>query len=557
MRSIPKGHRGRVSLLAALLLASAPWLARAESSAPPTTLFADIESGPTTGGPNNRGVPITVFGSGFGSARGTSTVTIGGIEVASYLVWGTHNALNPTLDMLVVQPGPNVTGGAIRVIVGGQASRGNLVFTPNTGHLRYVSVAGSDSADCSEFAPCATLTHTIESSVSSPGDTILVRGGTLTESEIWVRREYGHGGTLGQQKTIKVYPGESATFVNGDRPFYVDADYVTVDGFRFQNGKSIGVPDAGDTNRRRGARLINNAVVGPVAWSFIDTHGDDHLIAGNVCAATSSVVGTQGHCFYISYGNGVKVIYNIGSGAPGYGIHVFDQLRTRLPQDDFKRVISNLLLEGNILKSSKERAGLILAMRDEGSLGNVIDQVIVRNNILTGNNHLGMTLSGNVRNVKIYHNTFEENGRQSLYIGAGTLLANIDVRNNLFVQSPNSVCQIDCSWYSVAHLQIDAAAASKVLIRNNGYFPGAPTLLGATDPAAVTGAMSFANPAGLDFRVLPGGSSIDRGETLADVPNDFAGLPRPSGAAYDLGAFESRVNVAQPLAPPRQVRISR
>ena len=233
MRSIPEGHRGRASLLAALPLTSAPWLARAEPPAPPTILFADIESGPTTGGPNNRGVPIAVFGSGFGSAHGTSSVTIGGIEVASYRVWGTHNALNPTLDMRVVQPGPNVTGGAIRVIVGGQASRGNLSFTPNTGHLRYVSVAG----------------------------------------------------------------------------------------FRFQSGKSIGVPDAGDTNRRRGDRLINNAVVGPVAWSFIDTHGDDQLIAGNVCAATSSVIGTQGQRFYISYGNGVKVIYNIDSGAPGYGIH--------------------------------------------------------------------------------------------------------------------------------------------------------------------------------------------------------------------------------------------
>lgn len=546
----------RETLLAALLLGSAPWLVRAELPAPPTILFADIESGPTTGGPNNRGVPIAVFGLGFGSERGTSTVTIGGIEVASYLVWGSHNALNPTLDMLVIQPGPNVTGGAIRVIVGGQASRGTLLFMPNTGHIRYVSVAGSDTADCSEFAPCATLTHTIESSVTAPGDTILVRGGNLTESEIWVRREYGHGGTLGHQKTIKVYPGESATFTNGDRPFYVDADYVTVSGFRFQSGKSIGVPDTGDTNRRRGDRLINNAVVGPVAWSFIDTHGDDHLIAGNVCAVTSSVVGTQGHCFYISYGNGVKVIYNIGSGAPGYGIHVFDQLRTRLPQDDFKRVVSNLLLEGNIVKSSKERSGLILAMGDEGNLGNVIEHVIVRNNILTGNNHLGMTMSGNVRDIKIYNNTFDENGLQSLYIGGGTLLANIEVRNNLFVQSPNSVCKIFCSWYSVAHLQVEATAASKVLIRNNGYFSGAPALLGATDLAAVTGAMSFANPTGLDFRVLPGGSSIDRGETLAEVPNDFTGVPRPSGAAYDLGAFEFGVNAVKPLAPPRQVRIS-
>lgn len=158
--------------------------------------------------------------------------------MAAYPVWGTKNALNPTLDMIVVQPGPNVTGGALTVTVNGRAFNANLTFTANAGRIRYVAATGSDAAACIEAAPCATISHAVEPSVTGPGDTILVRGGTLQENEIWVRREYGHGGTAGQQKTIKAYPGEVVTFANGNRPFIVDADYLTVSGFGFLNGVS-------------------------------------------------------------------------------------------------------------------------------------------------------------------------------------------------------------------------------------------------------------------------------------------------------------------------------
>lgn len=88
-----------------------------------------------------------------------------------------------------------------------------------------------------------------------------MRGGTLQENKIWVRREYGHGGTPGQQKTIN------------------------------------GISELGDASRLKGNRLVNNAYAGPVGWAFIDSHGDGHVIAGNVCEATSSSVGTKGHCY--------------------------------------------------------------------------------------------------------------------------------------------------------------------------------------------------------------------------------------------------------------------
>lgn len=546
--------RVRVCAWLVVTTLAAATAATAQSSATPAVLFADVTTGPTTGGPNNVGVPISIFGTGFGATRGSSTVTIGGVPVAAYLSWGANNALNPTLDMIVVQPGIAVSGGPIVVTVGGRSSNTDVTFAANAGRIRYVSASGSDASQCTESEPCATISRAIEPSVSGPGDTILVRGATHNESEIWVRREYGHGGSPEQPKTIKAYPGDNVVLPNGNRPFIVDADYVTVAGFHFQNGKSLGIPDKGDADRRRGNRFINNKLTGPVSWAFIDSHGDDHLIAGNMCEATASSVGTQGHCYYISYGDGVRVAHNIGGGTPGYGIHVFDQRRATT---DFRRVISNLIVEGNIVRASTERSGLILSMGDEASIGNVIDGVIVRNNVMTGNNHLGMLVGGNVRNVKIYNNTFYENGRLGLYVGSGPLLTTIDVRNNLFVQSANSVCRSNCSWYPTAHVQVTPAAVG-VAVQNNGYGPDAPALDGTTDPRPITGAVTFANVEALDFRVTAGSSAIDRGEPLAEVPVDYAGVPRPSGPAFDLGAFEApAAGPTRAPAPPQNLRFVR
>jgi len=36
----------------------------------------------------------------------------------------------------------------------------------------------------------------------------------------------------------------------------------------------------------------------------------------------------------------------------------------------------------------------------------------------------------------------------------------------------------------------------------------------------------------------PGSPAIDVGLTLADVPVDYVGTPRPKGIRFDIGAFE-------------------
>jgi hypothetical protein len=510
----------------------------------PAIFFVDVNVGPKTGGPNNAGVPIAIFGKGFGASRGTSTVTIGGIEVARYVVWGQNNAHNTQLDMIVVQPGANVVSGPIQVKVNNRLSNINHSFTVNTGKIYAVSKTGSNSNVCTLSSPCATILHVIDNHMQ-PGDTLLVRRGNYDESEIWVRKS----GTAGNPITIKHFPGEEVTLSNPARGFLLDADYITVSGFNFTNGKSLAI--TGWAKRyQRNNKAINNTFKGLISYAALDSHGNNHLIAGNVCEVDGSTQGTQGHCYYISYGRNVRVIYNKGSGVPGYGIHVFDQCRVYEPdpanpdericdiEKDFQRIINNLLIEGNLLMNSSQRSGMLIGMNDEGNLNNYIDNITIRNNLFVDNNHAGIALGGISQNIKIYHNTFYQNGRQGIQIYNDNNISGVDIRNNLIDQTTNNNCQIFCSWYQEAHIQ-KGLNSQNVIVDHNFYMPAPPILIDTQDANPSSGNANFVNAGSLDFHLQASSPAINQG-TVVPVNRDFDGQRRPAGSTHDPGAFEFR-----------------
>jgi hypothetical protein len=501
-------------------------------SGAPAILFSDAQAGPIAGGPNNRGVPIAIFGKGFGATRGTSKVTIGDVEVASYLVWGQNNASNPALDMIVVQPGAISTAGSIVVTVSGKSSNTEHRFTPSGGKIYYVAPTGSDAAPCSEIQPCATILHAA-ADVMIAGDAVLVRGGTLNDNEIWIRDVLGHSGAPGKPKIIRNFPGETPVFSIGVRPFALSANYITISGIHFKNGKSLGL--GGETESVVGNRIYNSTFRGVIDYDAIGTHGNDIVLAGNDCDVPSSTQGTQGHCYYISAGDNIRLQYNVAKGAPGYGIHIFDQKRGS--GADIRRVISNVLVEGNLLAVSPERSGMILAMGDEAALGNHMDGVTIRNNIFVANNFAGIAIGGNVRNVKVYHNTFYRNGRQGVTIYDDPTISGIEIANNLFDQTANTNCRSNCSWYADAHVQKGARAVS-VVLSSNFYAPGPAMLLGTADSAAAIGSPGFVNALLGDFRLAPGSAAADKGVPLPSVTTDFNGQPRVQGLRPDAGAFE-------------------
>ena len=53
-----------------------------------------------------------------------------------------------------------------------------------------------------------------------------------------------------------------------------------------------------------------------------------------------------------------------------------------------------------------------------------------------------------------------------------------------------------------------------------------------------TSALAAWKSASGDFRLTAGSSCVDSGNTLTVVSEDFTGLSRPQGLAYDRGAFE-------------------
>ena len=68
--------RGVYGVLFLLAMVFCPASAYSQSAAPPSIFFTDLQSGPNTGGQNNNGVFVTIFGTGFGATQGSSTVTI-------------------------------------------------------------------------------------------------------------------------------------------------------------------------------------------------------------------------------------------------------------------------------------------------------------------------------------------------------------------------------------------------------------------------------------------------------------------------------------------------
>ncbi len=68
--------------------------------------------------------------------------------------------------------------------------------------------------------------------------------------------------------------------------------------------------------------------------------------------------------------------------------------------------------------------------------------------------------------------------------------------------------------------------------------------------ASATGSIStdplFINPNALDFHLQLTSPCKDQGVILSTVSNDFDGLSRPQGGAYDIGAYEYQINIIPP-----------
>ncbi|MCU1253880.1 MAG: hypothetical protein JWM83_179, partial [Candidatus Angelobacter sp.] len=237
-------------LLFLLLLAlTCPLPGQTSSNTPPRIFFSDLESGPNTGGQNNRGVWVTIWGKGFGAERGASTVTIGGGAAAEYPIW--------TDTKITFQLGPAARTGDIVVSVRAKAERagggssgqssvqssvgqsksgsaniqsssksgpgnaaprsGNgIPFTVRPGKIYFVAVNGSDRHNGSFASPWKTIVQA--KNRMSAGDVTYIKDGVAQTSEdnftAYLSMDNGGGnnsGKPGAPKALVAYPGARVT----------------------------------------------------------------------------------------------------------------------------------------------------------------------------------------------------------------------------------------------------------------------------------------------------------------------------------------------------------
>src|SRR6478609_2920951 len=195
--------------LAVLLITATFCCSGFAQALPPRIFFSDLESGPGTGGQNNAGAWVTIWGKGFGATRGTSIITVGGHAVAGYPIWSDTK--------VTFQLGRYAKTGDIVVYDRATKLQSNgIPFTVRAGKIYFVSTKGRDFHRGSFLSPWKSISKAKDS--LSPGDIAYVEDGVRQKSEdnftaylSMDRRGAENSGTQNKPKALVAYPGATVT----------------------------------------------------------------------------------------------------------------------------------------------------------------------------------------------------------------------------------------------------------------------------------------------------------------------------------------------------------
>ncbi len=501
----------------------------------PRLFFSDIESGPNSGGQDNLGVFITLWGEGFGVNRGDSTVTIGGQEVAKYIIWGEDNAFARELDMIVVQLGGNARTGNISVTVNGKASN-SLPFTVRDGQIYFVApgAGNADDSNPGTFDEPFKTPYKARDFLKA-GDIVYIRGGTLSEMDptgpgwdaiLMLDPDTGAAtGTPDRPVAYIGYPGESPVLGNlaarrgiltltSDlaQSYYIIANLTFVASMNPISLSGVG-------HRVIGNYLHDSALDDSGALS-INTDSSQIKVLGNLLSNNGTPgEKLRGHAFYIGgYGTNSDIEFGwnqIQNQEGGRSIQLYGHLANDRIEDI--RIHDNLL-------SGAELNNVVLGGSDGGT--EVLGTIYVYNNIIEGSGEPGLRVNDPQGTVYVQNNTFYDNSTAQIYLErAGN--RRVTVQNNILY------ARSDQLYYS---LEEWGAQSSSLNASNNLCF-------GAGDCPDWDSNSLSADPALLDIETgnyRPGANSpaIDAGADT-NMQLDYLGYPRPQGKGFDIGAYES------------------
>jgi len=520
-------------------------------AASPAIFYSDLDSGPNTGGQNNKGAFVTIWGKNFGATRGSSYVSIGGGQADNYPVWSDTK--------ISFQLGSNAATGNITVTASSGTSNG-VFFTVRTGNIYFVSTSGDNGNNGSYTTPWRTWIKS--ASTIAAGDIVYGRGGNYTTStdKSWVFSrgfELGTypgngGGTAGNPKAFVAYPGETPILypigVSTAIIQIYDGSYYTIAGLSLYN-------PSGNTD-------VTSILT---SWNSDGNTDITHLrIVGNVCGKNYLGGYALGASIQIGNANNVYIagnqVFNVGVGKQTHGIYLTPIITDTTVEyntiysvnnghgievyGDFGYVFSNLIIRNNLVYNCG-RSGIQV---------NAPSTCKIYNNIVYGNGIIdfaGINLRwGNASSIyEVYNNTLYNNGIYTADDGNrsgggpyGQVYFNATCQSFIF---RNNIIRSFSSneVYFTRSSTSGTQTFSNNLYYGNGGKPsfdnGSSTLN--TDPL-------FNNPTS-DFNLQSSSPTINAGYDISGiVTRDYDGVTRPQGAGVDIGAYEYAVDSTPPAA---------
>jgi hypothetical protein len=351
---------------------------------------------------------------------------------------------------------------------------------------------------------------------ANPGDTCLVKNGTYdTEGLIVIKQ----GGTVGNPITLKNYPGHAPKIQWSDNTNTSNRivmapgtsvcnttapGYYVIEGLELANGyNGVKVECWHDL-------IIRNNHIHDTWYPGINiSAGFNVTIDRNEIHHTGDFTGggpsPHTHAIYIT-GTGYVITNNLIYDSYLFGLHL-----AAYPFGTFAAPNTNYsgfqgLVANNTIAYTVTRGGIALWNPGGGVSNTTID-----NNVFYENSQ-----------------TYGSSAQGIQYVSCGTCVTT--VRNNVWYGTGNSAV------FSVSSaLNPPAGVTVTNTLNANPLMVNAPANLPATP----------------DFKLTSGSGAIDYGLDLTSVgvTSDFNGLPRPQGAALDVGAHESTNNNSAPAAP--------
>jgi parallel beta-helix repeat protein len=403
-----------------------------------------------------------------------------------------------------------------------------------------VSPVGNDSAAGTSTTPWKTLQKAANTVVA--GDQVVVRAGNYAGFNLT------RDGTASARITFSADPGVTINAPNPSGPHagkdginVEGADYVTIEGFNVNGMTRAGIRVVVNTN----AVIRNNNCDSNGFWGILTGFAENVTVENNV---TSRSVNEHG--IYVSNSADNPIVRgNVSFGNSRCGIHMNSDLSS-----GGDGIITGALIEGNTIYDNGRTGGSGINM--DG-----VSNSVVRNNLVYGNHATGIALyridgAQGAKNNVVANNTVHvaSDGRWALLIvNASTgarlfnniLLNEGSYRGSMSV-SPDSLSGM-VSNYNVVMDRFTLDDGTTRLTRAQWQ---AQT---GQDANSIVSSVSALFVGATDYHLLASAPAVDVGTASlggASAPTvDIAGTARPSGAGYEVGAFERTQTAPNPNPP--------